>query len=95
MARILLFTWYLIIWEVCKAVFIKKFGILLHKATSILSGNTLDNHLNHAFFSLSDKLKGFLGLFKLESVGDEPLNVDFSGSDQVHGGRITPSGITN
>lgn len=58
-----------------------------------LCRNTLNNHLDHALLSLPHQLKCLLGFLKLETVRDEPLDIDLSTGDQVHSGRIAANGI--
>ena len=69
---------------------------LYHTSCEGLSrGNTFDNDFDNALFSFPHKLECFFCFFKLETICDESLDVDFSTGYEVHGCWITANRVPN
>ena len=60
-----------------------------------LSRNTFDDHFDNALITLSYEIESLLCLLELEAIRDQPLDINFTAGDQIHGCRIATGSVAN
>lgn len=60
-----------------------------------LSRNTFDDYFDNALITLPYEIKSLLCLLELETIRDQPFDINFTAGDQIHGCWIATDSVAN